>query len=233
MTRYIQRHSLLARVTHDVAAIACILLALTGVAVFVPAVSEALGGSFTYWMRMLHRVFAVPFILVPLYAFFRSPKGAKHLFASNIFGKWDKDDVKYAKLFVPYLFIPGKLHMPPQHEVKGAQRMADGMLVIMGILMGVTGLILWLEAGMFGLRVPMSQGIIWTAHLLHDLGFFVIAIFAMGHIYLGGGIFQPYKGTARLMFGDGKVNEYDAAYHWGYWANTTLASGKNVTEEKK
>ena len=29
MTRYIQRHSLLTRVTHGVAAIACILLAIT------------------------------------------------------------------------------------------------------------------------------------------------------------------------------------------------------------
>ena len=35
MTRYIQRHSLLTRVTHGVAAVACILLAVTGVFVFV------------------------------------------------------------------------------------------------------------------------------------------------------------------------------------------------------
>ena len=45
MTRYIQRHSRLARVTHGVAAVSCIFLALTGVAVFTPAISEALGGS--------------------------------------------------------------------------------------------------------------------------------------------------------------------------------------------
>ena len=41
MTRYIQRHSLLTRVTHGVAAIACILLAVTGLFVFVPS----LGGG--------------------------------------------------------------------------------------------------------------------------------------------------------------------------------------------
>ena len=34
MTRYIQRHSLLTRVTHGVAAITCILLAVTGLFVF-------------------------------------------------------------------------------------------------------------------------------------------------------------------------------------------------------
>ena len=41
MTRYIQRHSLLTRVTHGVAAITCILLAVTGLFVFWPE----LGGS--------------------------------------------------------------------------------------------------------------------------------------------------------------------------------------------
>lgn len=32
--------------------------------------------------------------------------------------------------------------------------------------------------------------------------------------YLGLGIFTPYRGTVRLMFGDGKVSETDAVYHW-------------------
>jgi formate dehydrogenase subunit gamma len=31
------------------------------------------------------------------------------------------------------------------------------------------------------------------------------------------------------MFGDGKVSEADAAYHWGYWAREEIKSGKNVT----
>ena len=235
MTRYIQRHSRLARVTHNVAAAACIILALPGAAVFTPAVSETLGGSFKYWMRMLHRIAAVPFILVPLYAFFRSPEGARHLFLENIFGKWDKEDVELARKFVPYLFMPQKVHMPPQHEVKGAQRFADGMLVFMGILMALSGLVLWVEAGILPGSDPvaMPQWLIWSSHLAHDFGFLVIIVFGLGHSYLGGGIFQPYKGTARLMWGDGKVSESDAAYHWGYWAMTRLGTGKGVTEEKK
>ena len=234
MTRYIQRHSKLARVTHGVAAIACIVLALTGVAVFVPAVSQAPGGSFTYAMRMVHRIAAIPFILIPLFALLRSPKGAKHLFAQNIFGKWDKDDFEFARKFVPYLFTPQTTHMPPQHEVKGAQRLADGGLVIMGILMALSGLVMWLEAGILpgskGIAMPMS--LVWAAHILHDIGFFVIIVFGLGHIYLGGGLFGPYKGTLNLMWGDGKVSESDAAYHWGYWANTKLGTGDGVTEKK-
>ena len=50
--KYIQRHSLLTRVVHGVAAITCILLAVTGVFVFVPSLGGGLmGGDFTHMMR--------------------------------------------------------------------------------------------------------------------------------------------------------------------------------------
>ena len=94
MTRYIQRHSLLTRVTHGVGAIACILLAVTGVFVFGPSLGGGImGGAFTYAMRMLHRILAIPFIVVPLLAVIISPKALVHLFKEDIVGKWGKDDV--------------------------------------------------------------------------------------------------------------------------------------------
>ena len=198
MTRYIQRHSLLTRVTHGVAAVACILLAVTGVFVFVPSLGGGImGGEFTQTMRMLHRVLAVPFILVPLFAVLKSPAGFVHLFKEDIFGKWDKDDVTWAMKFPFYLFAPGKVHMPPQH-----------------------------------LKVDFAPETLLLAHLVHDVFFFLTVFVGIAHIYLGAGIFQPYRGTARIMFGDGKVSESDAVYHWGYWANEEIALGKNVTVEK-
>ena len=91
MTRYIQRHSLLTRVTHGVAAIGCILLSVTGLFVFVPSLGGSImGGDFTYAMRMLHRLLAIPFVLVPLFAVLKSPKGFVHLLTEDILGKWDK-----------------------------------------------------------------------------------------------------------------------------------------------
>ena len=237
MTRYIQRHSLLTRVTHGVAAITCILLAVTGLFVFWPELGGSImGGEFTYWMRMLHRVFAIPFILVPLYAVFKSPKGAAHLFKEDIFGKWDKDDYKWAMLFPFYLFAPSKIHMPPQHHVKSAQRLADGALVFFCIIMALTGLVLWLNTGLLpngGMKVAFSDEVLLWARMLHDIFFCLTVIVGIAHIYLGAGIFQPYRGTARIMFGDGKVSESDALYHWGYWANEELTTGKTVTIEKR
>ena len=235
MTRYIQRHSLLTRVTHGVAAVACILLAVTGVFVFVPSLGGGImGGEFTQTMRMLHRVLAVPFILVPLFAVLKSPAGFVHLFKEDIFGKWDKDDVAWAMKFPLYLFAPGKVHMPPQHHVKSAQRLADGALLFFCVVMAVTGMIMWLKTGLMpdgSIRVDWAPETFLVAKFLHDVFFFLTVFVGIAHIYLGAGIFQPYRGTIRIMFGDGKVSESDAVYHWGYWANQEIALGKNVTEE--
>ena len=41
-----------------------------------------------------------------------------------------------------------KIHMPPQHHVKSAQRLADGALVFFCIIMALTGLVLWLNTGL-------------------------------------------------------------------------------------
>ena len=236
MTRYIQRHSLLTRVTHGVVAICCILLAVTGLFVFVPSLGGGtMGGAFTHTMRMIHRILAIPFIVVPIIAVLRSPGGFVHLFKEDIFGKWDKDDVAWARKFPLYLFSPGKVHMPPQHHVKSAQRLADGALVFFCIFMALSGMVLWLNTGILpdgGWQVEFSQETVLLAHVVHDIFFFLTVFVGIAHIYLGAGIFQPYRGTARIMFGDGKVSESDAAYHWGYWANEELALGKNVTEEK-
>lgn len=231
--RYIQRHSLLTRVTHGVAAISCILLALTGLFVFWPELGGSImGGDFTRAMRELHRWIAIPFILVPIFAVLKSPKGFVHLFKEDVFGKWDKDDFEWAMKFPLYLFAPGKVHMPPQHHVKSAQRLADGALLILGIFMAISGVVLWLNTGMFGLTVQFEAGTLLFWHLVHTICFFLTVFIGIAHIYLGAGIFQPYRGTIRIMFGDGKVSESDAAYHWGYWANEELALGKNVTVEK-
>lgn len=224
--RRIQRKSKQARITHGVTVIACILLVISGLFVFVPALAQAAGATTVFAVRMAHRVIGVVFVVVPLVSALLAPKGVKHIF-KNLFDHWDSDDKKWMILFMPYLFLAKHLHMPDQREVKSGQRFADGMLWLFGALMGITGVILLLGTTVFDLPAG-AYGIVL---LLHDIGFFFIAVFGMAHIFLGGGIFQPYKGTARLMWGDGTVSESDALYHWGHWARKELKSGEKVVRK--
>lgn len=226
-TRYIQRHSRQARVTHGITVISCILLCISGLFVFVPALAQAIGADAVFAIRMSHRVLGLVFVIVPLVSAIAAPKGVKHIF-KNLFDTWDSDDKKWMILFFPYLFMAKWIHMPDQREVKSGQRFADGMLWLFGAEMGITGILLLLQASVVDFGA--------TAHgvfiFLHDVGFLMIAVFGLAHIFLGGGIFQPYRGTWRLMFGNGKVSESDALYHWGHWAREEIASGEHVTEEK-
>lgn len=226
MTRYIKRKSLQARITHDVTIICCIWLIVSGLFVFVPALAAWAGPDVMFVIRMSHRVIGVVFVAVPIISAIKSPGGVAHIF-KNLFARWDKDDVKFLLLFVPYLLFPKKVHMPDQHEVKSGQRFADGMLWLSGFVMAVSGVGLLLGDTV----LPMDPGVMMVFRVLHDVFFLLLDIFALAHIFLGAGVFQPYRGTHRIMFGDGLVSESDALYHWGHWAREELEDGRNVVEK--
>lgn len=225
--RYIKRHSLQARITHGIFSISCILLVISGLFVFIPPLAAAIGGDAVYVIRMCHRVIGIIFIAAPIVSAIMAPKGAAHV-AKSMLAKWDSDDKKWMLLFFPYLFMAKWIHMPDQSEEKSGQRFADGMLILLGFVMAITGVVLLLETG------PLDMGNDFHGVMLfiHDIGFFGICVFGMAHIFLGAGIFQPYRRTARLMFGDGMVSESDALYHWAHWARKELTEGTNVVIEK-
>lgn len=129
--KYIVRHSKQARLTHGITVIACILLAISGLFVFVPQLAQAVGADTVFVIRMSHRVLGFIFVLVPLISAIMAPKGVAHIF-KNLFAKWNSDDKKWMLLFFPYLFMAKWIHMPDQDEVKSGQRFADGMLWVAG-----------------------------------------------------------------------------------------------------
>lgn len=223
MTRYIKRHNAVKRAEHWSHTISTITLIITGAFVFVPALGQAVGKDALNIIRVIHRIFAVSFIAVPIVTTLYHPKNLMHQLKAN-FRRWDADDWQFMKLFVPYLFGAKRVHMPKQQESKSGQIVADVVLVFSSILIAISGVLLW--AGKF-----IAPGVITWALLVHDVAFVLITIVAMAHAYLGGGVFQPYRGSARLMFGDGLVSESDALYHWGHWAEAELVSGKNVVEK--
>lgn len=161
-------------------------------------------------MRMSHRVFGAIFILIPLISAIKAPQGVKRI-VGNLTAKWDKDDWEFLRKFPLYMFAPKKVHMPEQHELKSGQRIADTLIWVPSIFIAISGVILWFGTSLW--HFPAQ--VLVVSRIVHDIAFFFIAFMSIAHIYLGAGIFQPYRGTGNLMFGDGKVNESDALYHWG------------------
>ena len=223
----VQRTSLQARITHGTVAISCILLAISGLFVFVPPLTQAAGPDVVFVARMFHRFIGLLFCIVPIVSLIMAPKGALHIWKKNTV-KWDHDDKMWLALFLPYLFTCKWLHMPDASETKSGQRVSDGLIIIVAILMGVTGLVLTANTvGIINLGVT-AHGV-WLT--LHDIGFFLIAILGMAHILLGGGIIGPYRGMHRVMFGDGSLSEGEAIYHWAHWVRKLHNTGSDVLFE--
>lgn len=223
MTRYIKRHSLQARITHGIFAISCILLAISGLFVFVPALAAMVPSGLTFVFRMSHRVLGIIFIAVPIVSAIMAPSGVKHMWQIYT-ERWDKDDKLFILKFVPYMLACKKVHMPDQHEVKSGQRIADGALIFGSLAIAISGVFLLLGTTL----VEFDAGLMLVMRLVHDLAFLWLCVFGLAHIFLGAGLFQPYRGTIRLMFGDGNVSEADALYHWGHWAREELEKGDKI-----
>lgn len=223
MTRYIQRHSLMKRAVHGIHTVSCFALILTGLVLFVPGFAESFGATGVEISRLGHRVFGVAFILVPLGALVLAPKGFVHIL-QNLFANWDADDRKFMALFPKYLFAPKTTHMPKQRAVKSGQRLSDGFLILVCIAIAVSGVVLWA-----GAYVPPVY--LRIALAVHDVAFAAIAVIMVIHVYLGAGVWQPYRGLGRLMFGSGRVSEAEARYHWGHWAEDELKKGANVIDD--
>lgn len=211
------------RVIHGIHTVACLFLIASGTVVFVPAIGRAVGPEFVQFVRITHRFFAVIFIGGPLVGLIAAPKGFVHI-VKNLTAKWDADDKKFMVLFPKYMFSPKTTHMPSQHAVKSGQRLSDATLILAAVLISITGVVLW--AGAY-----ISPQVFRIALLLHDIAFLLVSVIMVAHVYLGAGIFQPYRGLIRLMFGNGRVTEAEARYHWGHWVDEEIARGVNVVEE--
>ncbi|NPD30585.1 cytochrome b/b6 domain-containing protein [Eggerthellaceae bacterium zg-1084] len=223
--REIQRHSLQTRITHDIVAISIIWLSISGLFVLIPGLGAMVPVEFTQFLRFSHRIVGAVLLITPIVSAILAPAGVKRLWRKYITA-WTKEDVEFVLKFVPYMLGPKRVHMPDQDEVKSGQRIADGMLMISALLMIVSGMVLWLGTSIW----RADPSLLVVMRFIHQLFFLLMLVFVIAHAYLGGGVFQPYRGTISLMFGNGRVKESDALYHWGFWAREELEEGKNVIE---
>lgn len=227
--KYIQRQGKHARTVHWFHTISCISLFVTGLFLYVPAFASALSVDTLQVGRLIHRIAAVIFIGVPLLGTLINPKAVAHKF-KEYFEAWTPEDKEFMKKFLPYLFAPKKIHMPKQDRYKSGQKVADLMVIIFSTLIAISGAFMWIGVSPT-LDVEFSSGLMRFMYFLHDGSMIALGVLLLAHIYVGAGIFQPYRGSWRLMFGNGKISADDAMYHWGFWAEKELKDGANVTEE--
>lgn len=198
MSRYIQRYSDPERRNHWIVAICFVLAALSGLAVFHPAMfwlSNFFGGG--PWARILH-----PYFGVAMFLFF--------IMAMVWYWRLNKLDANDRKWLAQWKDVVNNREdrLPASGRFNAGQKAMFWLMVVCMFTLLVTGLMFW--RSLFGDLFPVA--LIRLASLLHALAATVLIMGIILHVYAAIWV----KGSFRAML-RGDVSEAWAKKHHAAW----------------
>jgi formate dehydrogenase subunit gamma len=204
------------RILHWVHTGAFIVLFLTGIMFFIPALSFlAIGG----WTRLVHRAAAMVFVIAPLVYLVFDPASA--LRGLKMAFTWSEADFGWFRAAPRYYLLGDEKAMPPQGFLNSGQKIWWLLTLVFGVVVVVTGLVMWL-----GVKYAPTTLLKWAVSI-HDIAFIVTGAMFFVHVYLGA--FHPKMTEAWRSMAGGRISEEYARLHHGRWYEEV--TGKR--EEKK
>lgn len=179
MAKMVQKTTAYERIVHWLMAVSCIVLLLTG-----------FGFLYQQELGWINTVFGGQKIAVLIHNW-----GGVAFMVSVILSigvwlgeslKWSKEDSEWIGMLGGYLSkdaVP-----PPQGKLNAGQKMVVWVVILSGVAISISGLLMWLNPG--------NKGMMTIGYLIHNLSFFVFAIFTPVHIYLAT---AANPGTFRVM----------------------------------
>jgi formate dehydrogenase subunit gamma len=208
--KLIPRYRLTQRISHWAFTVAFFVLLFSGLALFVPAVSEWTASANG---RLAHRVAAIVLMLAPVFYLITDRKGLGQLVRDSF--TYDKDDRAWFKHFIPYVF--GKAtNLPPQGRINAGEKLHHAAIILGFLVISITGLMLWFWDGM---SAPMRL----TTLMVHDVSMLALAVLTVGHVF-----FVFVYGAFSGMW-SGFVTELYARVELSKWLAQMEAEGKIIT----
>src|SRR4030042_3334757 len=193
------------RVLHWIHSGAFVLLFLTGLVLFIPALGFLAQDS---WTRLIHRIGAVIFIVAPAIYIILDPRAVIRGIKQAL--TWGSEDMGWLRAAPRYYFLGDEKSMPPQGAMNTGQKMGWFMVVAFGGLFVLTGLIMW-----FGKTTAPDAVLRWMV-FIHDVAFIVTGAMFFLHIYLA--VFHPLMNEAWGSMIYGKISADYAKAHHGKWS---------------
>ncbi|MBN1659435.1 MAG: cytochrome b/b6 domain-containing protein [Anaerolineae bacterium] len=197
------------RFVHWLHTAAFVVLMATGLMLYVPWFSNSVAlGAGGYTIRLIHRIGAIAFMLVPLVYVVLDPKeclaSMKRIFT------WDKRDLGWLKAAPVYYFLGDEEAMPPQDKFNTGQKLFYLVVVICMVGFIVTGLLMWFGKGL------ISPWIFRWSVFLHDLCTIAYGAFFLVHFALS--VMHPLmKGAINGMLFGWMPEEYVKHHHARYY----------------
>lgn len=205
--RWIPKYTGLERTLHWVHTLCFLPLALTGYVLFAPWLQPLAQGEAGQFIRVVHRVFAVLFGLVPIvYIMFQPRRAWTNL---TEFVSFDEDDIAWLKAALPYYAAGKHEAMVPQPRFNTGERLNAVVMVAGTFLFGVTGLSMWFLQG------NMSESLYRFMILVHDLTFIVTFVMFIVHFYLA--VVHPLMWQSLISMRFGYVSDSYAREHHAKW----------------
>jgi formate dehydrogenase subunit gamma len=206
------------RLAHWLHTTAFVLLMITGAVIYIPWFSHSVGlGAGGYAVRLIHRLGAIAFMLVPIIYIIFSPR--EWAASMKLIFTWSEDDLGWLKATPAYYFLGDKEAMPPQDKFNTGQKLFYLVVVVCMVGFIITGLIMWFGKG--AVPVWMFQ---WSV-FLHDLctiaygGFFLVHFMAaVAHPLMKGAI-------DGILFG-WVSEEYVKLHHAKYYQELQAGKGE-------
>jgi formate dehydrogenase subunit gamma len=197
------------RLVHWLHTAAFAVLMLTGIVLYIPWFGSSVGaGDGGYVIRLLHRVGAVAFMLVPLIYVIFSPRA---FFAAmkRVF-TWGKEDLGWLQAAPAYYFLGDEEAMPPQDKYNTGQKLFYLVVVVCMVGFIVTGLLMWFGKGV------LPVGIFQWSVFVHDLCTIAYGAFFLVHFVLS--VMHPLmKGALNGMIFGWMPEDYVKHHHAKYY----------------
>jgi formate dehydrogenase subunit gamma len=210
------------RVGHWLHTATFVPLAITGLILYVPLFQSLAQGQAGYFVRLVHRVTAILFGLLPILYFIIEPRRFIMSIREFLF---DKDDIGWVLNAFSYYLLGRHAAMPPQGRFNTGEKMNGLIMCVTWIVLGVTGLLMW-----FGKGVISPELFHWMV-LIHDVAMIAAVAMFLVHLYLAVAHPLMWAGLVSMRFG--VTSAAYAAEHHARWYYGPKRARQLYEEAKK
>jgi formate dehydrogenase subunit gamma len=205
--RWIPKYTFLERLGHWIHAATYVPLAITGFMIFAPGFKGLTQGDLGENLRVLHRILAVAFGIMPVSYLLLQPRRLLMNIRENF--SFGRDDIGWLKAAIPYYLLGRHVDMPPQPRFNTGERLNAATIMLGTVVFGLTGFIMWFGKG----HIPVW--LFQAAVIIHDLAMIATVCMFIIHLFLA--VAHPLMWQAMVSMRFGVVSESYAREHHAKW----------------
>lgn len=170
-SRLVRRYLPVQRLIHWIGVVSFLTLLFSAIALLFPPLSFLAAGGLS---RLIHRIAAIPFVLLPIAYAILLPSQAKELLIESL--TYTRQDWEWLKGMPAYL-VGRTRGLPPQGRLNAGQKLHHAGTFLMFVTISVSGFLLWFGKGRLG------PGGLAIAAMMHDLSMLGLSVLMIGHVY--------------------------------------------------